>query len=480
MKIEQVKGYDLIFSGTEISEKNITEMLSSTMGKGINFSDLYFQYTSHESWLLENGIIKSGGFGIDQGVGIRAISGEKTGFAYSDEISLDALKYTSNAAKNIVRSGKTGKIQAWKKQDRRSSLYSFANPLNSISDEEKISLLKKIDAYARKESAHVEEVIATLAGEYEVVLIAASDGDLVLDIRPLVRLNVTVIVEKNGEREQGYMGGGGRFGYDFFLKNDRALHYAKEAVRIALINLEAEPITAGTMPVILGHGWPAVLIHEAVGHGLEGDFARKGTSLYANKIGEQVASPLCTIVDHGNLEGMRRGSLNVDDEGTLTQCTTLIEKGILRGYLYDKLNASLMHTISTGNGRRESYADIPLPRMTNTYLLPGKSTPEEIIASVDKGLYAVNFSGGQVDVTSGEFVFSTSEAYLIENGKITRPVKHATLIGNGPKTLNKVTMVGNDLTFDDGIGICGKDGQSVPVGVGQPTLKVAELVVGGR
>jgi TldD protein len=351
--------------------------------------------------------------------------------------------------------------------------------LCSITDDEKVALLKAIDFAARKQDSRVKQVVANLAGSYEVVLILASDTGLAADIRPLIRLNVTVFVEEKGRYEHGYAGGGRRTGYDFFYENEQALKYAREAVRLALVNLEASPAPAGEMPVVLGKGWPAVLLHEAVGHGLEGDFVRKGTSVYANKIGEKVASDVCTIVDHGNLEGALRGSLNIDDEGTKTNCTTLIEKGILRGFMQDKLNARLMKTALTGNGRRESYASIPLPRMTNTYMLPGKHDPKEIIASVDRGLYAVNFSGGQVDITSGEFVFSTSEAYLIEKGRITKPVKGATLVGNGPRVLQKISMVGNNLALDEGTGTCGKEGQSVPVGVGQPTLKVDNLTVGG-
>lgn len=473
------KAYKTLLEVTDISEENLFTILNMAMGKGIDFADLYFQYEQDESWKLEDGIIKTGGFAIDQGVGVRAISGDKTGFAYSDEISLKILESITSAARNIAKSGSQNKAQALKKRVNHVSLYSEINPMSSISENEKIALLKNVDIEARKQDSRVKQVIATLSGSYEIVLIVSSDGDLVADIRPLIRMNVTVIVEDQGRYEQGYSGGGARCDYNFFYENDRALQYAREAVRLALVNLSAVAAPAGSMPVVLGSGWPAVLLHEAVGHGLEGDFVRKGTSVYTDKIGEQVASKVCTIVDHGNREGFLRGSLNIDDEGTPTQCTTLIENGILCGFMYDKLNARLMKTKTTGNGRRESYASIPIPRMTNTYMLPGKYTPEEIIATVDRGLYAVNFSGGQVDITSGEFVFSTSEAYLIEKGKVTRPVKGATLVGNGPKVLNKISMVGCDLALDSGVGTCGKDGQSVPVGVGQPTLKVDELVVGG-
>jgi len=479
MKEKIKEAFKIILAGTDITEENIFDILDVSMSKGIDFADLYFQYTEEESWKLEDSIIKSGGFAIDQGVGIRAISGDKTGFAYSDEISMKILCDTAIAARSIAKSGIEVKAQPPKSKACSHSLYKSINPINSLTENEKITLLRNIDIEARKADSKVKQVMASIAGSYEVILVAASDGDFVADIRPLIRLNVSVIVEDTGRYEQGYAGGGGRCSYNFFMENDRALKYAREAVRLALVNLSAKNAPAGTMPVILGSGWPAVLLHEAVGHGLEGDFVRKGTSIYSNKMGEQVASKVCTIVDHGNLSGNLRGSLNVDDEGTPTQCTTLIENGVLRGFMQDKLNAKLKKTKSTGNGRRESYASIPIPRMTNTYMLPGQYDPDEIVASVVKGLYAVNFSGGQVDITSGEFVFTTSEAYLIENGKITNPVKGATLIGNGPKVLNKVSMVGNDLTLDTGVGMCGKDGQSVPVGVGQPTIKVDELIVGG-
>ena len=358
------------------------------------------------------------------------------------------------------------------------ALYSPLDPLSTLSREDKVALLKKIDQQTRQIDSRVEQVTVSLIGVYEVILVATEDGRLSSDIRPLVRMNVSVIVEEKGRREQGGSGGGGRHGYEFFIEQDRAMDYAREAVRLALVNLEAVDAPAGNMTVVLGPGWPGILLHEAIGHGLEGDFNRKGSSAFSGMIGEKVASSLCTVVDDGTLEH-RRGSLSIDDEGVPGQNTTLIENGILKGYMQDKMNARLMGTQSTGNGRRESYAHLPLPRMTNTYMLPGKSNPEDILASVQKGIYAVNFAGGQVDITSGKFVFSASEAYLIENGKITKPVKGATLIGNGPDVLTKVSMVGDDLELDGGVGTCGKDGQSVPVGVGQPTLKIDSLTVGG-
>jgi TldD protein len=427
--------------------------------------------------MLEDGIVREGHHGIEQGVGVRAISGEKTGFAYSDEIMLPALTEAADAARAIARSGRQGTVQAWQ-QPVSQDLYLPVDPLNSLDADQKISLLRELDAEARRQDPRVKQVVVSLAGSHEVVLVAASDGTLAADVRPLVRMNVSVIAEQGERREQGTAGGGGRIDYGYFQQQDRGLGYAREAVRQALLNLEAVPAPAGPMPVVLGPGWPGVLLHEAVGHGLEGDFNRKGSSAFSGRIGEQVASPLCTIVDDGTLPD-RRGSLNMDDEGTPTRQTVLIENGILTGYMQDKLNASLMGQVSTGNGRRESYAHLPMPRMTNTYMMAGEHDPEEIIASVDKGLYAVNFGGGQVDITSGKFVFSTSEAYLIEKGKVTRPVKGATLIGNGPEVMTQVSMVGNDLALDRGVGVCGKEGQSVPVGVGQPTLKIDNITVGG-
>jgi TldD protein len=460
-----------------LTDNQLQQVLGKVLGNNIDNADLYFQSTYSESWVLEDGIIKGGSYNIDRGVGVRAMSGEKTGFAYSDDIVMPALEQAAQAARSISRQGSPHAMQAYKKAPGH-ELYLPINPLTSLNESDKIALLQRIDAYARKQDPRVIQVSVSLSAEYETVLIMASDGHLAGDVRPLVRLNVSVIVEQNGQREQGYAGGGGRFDYQYFLDEDRALDYAREAVRQALVNLNAVEAPAGTMPVVLGPGWPGVLLHEAVGHGLEGDFNRKGTSVFSGRMGERVASPLCTVVDDGTLAN-RRGSLNIDDEGTPTQRTVLIENGILRNYMQDKHNARLMKMASTGNGRRESYAQVPMPRMTNTYMLAGQSPPEEIIASVQKGIYAVNFGGGQVDITSGKFVFSASEAYLIENGKITKPVKGATLIGNGLEVLNKVSMVGNDLQLDSGIGICGKEGQSVPVGVGQPTLRVDALTVGG-
>jgi TldD protein len=405
------------------------------------------------------------------------MSGDKTGFAYSDDIILPALEQAANAARSITRHDGQQAIQSAHKMAGH-SLYLPVNPLLSMTEKEKVALLQRVDAHARSKDPRIIQVSVSLAAEFETILVMASDGHLAADVRPLVRLNVSVVAEQNGRREHGYAGGGGRFDYLTLCANNQALAYAEEAVRQALVNLEAVDAPAGTMPVVLGPGWPGVLLHEAVGHGLEGDFNRKGSSLYSGRMGQQVSSTLCTIVDDGTLPN-RRGSLNVDDEGTPTRCNVLIENGILRNYMQDKKNARLMGGESTGNGRRESYAHIPMPRMTNPYMLPGSSTPEEIIASVKKGIYAVNFGGGQVDITSGKFVFSASEAYLIEDGKITAPVKGATLIGNGPDALNRVSMVGNDLKLDSGIGICGKEGQSIPVGVGQPTLRVDALTVGG-
>ena len=460
-----------------LTDNQLQTVLSNVLGGAIDNADLYFQSTYSETWVLEDGIIKGGSYNIDRGVGVRAMSGEKTGFAYSDDILIPALDQAAQAAKSIGKQGGHQAIKAWK-WTAGHELYLPINPLRSLNETEKVALLQRVDSYARQQDPRVVQVNVTLAAEYETVLIMASDGHLAADVRPLVRLNISVVVEQNGRPEQGYAGGGGRYDYDELIKNDMGLQFAREAVRQALVNLNAVDAPAGTMPVVLGPGWPGVLLHEAIGHGLEGDFNRKGTSVFSGRIGQMVASPLCTVVDDGTLPN-RRGSLNVDDEGVPTQCTVLIEKGILRNYIQDKRNARLMGMQSTGNGRRESYAHTPMPRMTNTYMLPGKSTPEEIIASVKKGIYAVNFGGGQVDITSGKFVFSASEAYLIEDGKITAPVKGATLIGNGPDVLTRVSMVGNDLQLDTGIGVCGKDGQSVPVGVGQPTLRIDALTVGG-
>ena len=460
-----------------LGEDELHRALSCLLGHAVDGGDLYFQLRRAESWTLEDSQVKQASHAIQQGVGVRAVSGEKTGFAYSDEIVLPALLEAATAARAIARHGGDGRLQVWQ-STQRPVLYEPLDPLETLSAEAKVELLERVDAEARRQDPRVTQVMVSLAATQDTILVAGSDGTLAGDVRPLVRLNVTVIVEHQGRREQGSSGGGGRVGYGWFLDEDRALEYAREAVRLALVNLDAIPAPAGTMAVVLGPGWPGILLHEAIGHGLEGDFNRKGTSAFSGRIGERVAAPACTVVDNGTLAN-RRGSLNIDDEGTPTQCTMLIERGVLKGYLQDKLNARLMKAAPTGNGRRESYAHLPLPRMTNTYLLPGEREPAEIIASVERGLYAANFGGGQVDITSGKFVFSASEAYLIENGRVTRPVKGATLIGNGPDVLTKVSMIGNDLKLDAGVGTCGKDGQSVPVGVGQPTLKVDALTVGG-
>ncbi|MDA8562135.1 metalloprotease TldD [Gammaproteobacteria bacterium] len=460
-----------------ITDHQLQNVLGTLLGNKIDNADLYFQSSYSESWFLEDGIIKGGSYNIDRGVGVRAMSGEKTGFAYSDDIFLPALEKAASAAKCISQhnSKKIIKPQAGLITQE---LYSPVNPLKSISENDKILFLQKLDIYTRKLDSKIIQVNISLSADYETILVMDSVGHLAADVRPLVRLNISVVVEYDGKREQGYAGGGGRYDYKYFLNNNKAEEYARDAVHQALINLEAVNAPAGVMPVVLGPGWPGVLLHEAVGHGLEGDFNRKGSSVFAGRMGEKVASSLCTIVDDGTLKN-RRGSLNIDDEGTGTKCTVLIENGILKNYMQDKRNARLMGVESTGNGRRESYAHLPMPRMTNTYMLNGKSDPGDIISSVKKGIYAVNFGGGQVDITSGKFVFSANEAYLIENGKVTRPVKGATLVGNGIEVMNKISMVGNDSKLDSGVGICGKDGQSVPVGVGQPTLLIEGLTVGG-
>lgn len=470
-----------LLTAHDLDEQDLFSVLTQLADRHIDYGDLYFQSSFHEAWVLEDKIIKNGSYNIDQGVGIRAVSGEKTGFAYADQISLTALQQSASAARSIVREQGNGKVQSLHRVNN-TALYAALDPLRAMPREEKIALLHRLDRVARAEDPRVQEVNASLTGVYEEVLVAATDGTLATDIRPLVRLSVSVLVEEDGKREHGGSGGGGRFGYEYFLGTEdgeiRADHFAREAVRMALVNLSAVAAPAGSMPVVLGAGWPGVLLHEAVGHGLEGDFNRRGASVFSGKIGQQVTSSLCTIVDDGTI-GDRRGSLAIDDEGVPGQYNVLIENGILKGYMQDKLNARLMGVDPTGNGRRESYAHLPMPRMTNTYMLAGESSSEEIIASVKNGLYAPNFGGGQVDITSGKFVFSTSEAYLIEDGKITRPVKGATLIGSGIEAMQQVSMVGNDLKLDKGVGVCGKEGQSVPVGVGQPTLKLDSITVGG-
>jgi|KBSMisStaDraftv2_1062788.scaffolds.fasta_scaffold04985_2 TldD protein len=454
----------------------LERVFGQIMTHSVDYADLYFQYSRSEGWSLEEGMVKSGSFNIDQGVGVRAVSGEKTAFAYSDDISLPALESAAQATRAIARRGEQGATQIVTRTRGR-ELYLPQDPLASLADADKVKLLEKLERYAREIDTRVAQVMASLAGEYEVVLIARSDGMLAADVRPLVRLSLQVIVEHDGRREQGSAGGGGRFDYAYFT--DEVLRdYAAKAVHQAVTNLAARPAPAGTMTVVLGPGWPGILLHEAIGHGLEGDFNRKGSSAFSGRIGQRVAAPGVTVVDDGTLS-KRRGSLNIDDEGNPTQRSVLIEDGILRGYIQDTLNARLMGMAPTGNGRRESYAHVPMPRMTNTYMLNGAEDPAQIIGSVKNGLYAANFGGGQVDIVSGKFVFSAAEAYMIENGKITYPVKGATLIGNGPDALTHVSMIGNDMSLDSGVGTCGKEGQSVPVGVGQPTLRIDGLTVGG-
>jgi len=476
--------YDTLFATAQqslltpysIETRNIEQVFASMMAHRLDYADLYFQYSRAESWSLEEGIVKSGSFNIDQGVGVRAVSGEKTAFAYSDDISLNALESAAQATRAIARQGGTQTVPAIHHGSRR-EIYLPHDPIASLRDADKVALLERLEGYARALDPRVKQVMAGLAGEYEVVMVARSDGLMNADIRPLVRLSLQVIVESNGKREQGSAGGGGRFDYDYF--DDEMLRkYAALAVHQAVTNLDAAPAPAGNMTVVLGNGWPGILLHEAIGHGLEGDFNRKGSSAFSGRVGERVAAQGVTVVDDGTL-ARRRGSLQMDDEGNPAQCTTLIENGILKGYLQDSLNARLMGVPVTGNARRESYAHLPMPRMTNTYMLNGDKDPQEIIASVQHGLYAVNFGGGQVDITSGKFVFSTAEAYLIEDGKITHPVKGATLIGNGPDVLTRISMIGNDMALDPGVGTCGKEGQSVPVGVGQPTVRIDGLTVGG-
>ncbi len=474
---------DTLLAPSNLSHQSLLNIFDVMSHRHIDYADLYFQLSQDESWVLEDSIIKEGGFHIDRGVGVRAVSGEKTGFAYSDQINLASLQQCAEAVKGIaqIKEGKLISPQAFNAMNAVQR-YAAINPLESLSKEKKIELLHLVDRTARSEDPRVTHVSAALSSIYEEVLVVATDGTLAADIRPLVRLSISVLVEEDGKRERGSCGSGGRFGLDWFFEvvngDIRAVNFAKEAVRQALVNLSAVAAPAGLMPVVLGAGWPGVLLHEAVGHGLEGDFNRKESSLFTGKIGELVTSPLCTIVDDGTLQN-RRGSLTIDDEGVPSQCNVLIKDGILQGYMQDKLNARLMGVKPTGNGRRESYAHLPMPRMTNTYMLAGQSKFEDLIASVDRGIYAPHFGGGQVDITSGKFVFSTSEAYLIEKGKITKPVKGATLIGSGIDVMQKVSMVADKTDLDLGIGVCGKDGQSVPVGVGQPALKIDEITVGG-
>ncbi|MBU2898754.1 metalloprotease TldD [Vibrio hepatarius] len=479
MTINQVE--DVLLNSANLTEQDIEQTLASIATRQIDYADIYFQSSWHESLVLEDSIIKDGSFNIDRGVGVRVVAGEKTGFAYSDQIQLDALKQSAHAARGIAQQGQSAHVKAFKRTDNQ-QVYSAVNPLESWQKQQKTQLLKELDAYIRTKEPLIKEVSISLSGVHEQILVAATDGTYAGDIRPLVRLSISVLAQRGDRRERGSAGGGGRFNYDFFLGEEQgskvAYQYADEAIRTALVNLEADAAPAGAMPVVLGSGWPGVLLHEAIGHGLEGDFNRKESSVFSGKVGDKVTSELCTIVDDGTLKNLR-GSLNIDDEGVVGQYNTLIENGVLKGYMQDKHNARLMGVEPTGNGRRESYAHLPMPRMTNTYMLPGEHSPEEIISTVEKGLYAPNFGGGQVDITSGKFVFSTSEAYLIENGKVTRPVKGATLIGSGIEAMQQVSMIGNDLSIDRGVGICGKAGQSVPVGVGQPTLKLDSLTVGG-
>lgn len=467
----------LLFNGGTMDDALIDKLIARLSASNIDEGDLYFQMATAESWYLEDSEVKSGSYSLDKGVGIRAVSGDKTGYAYCDDIVFPSILRGVEAATSIGVTGKSF-ILPIKTVLAAFPCYLSTNPLTSMGSEDKIALLMAIDKEARRLDPRIIQVNASLSGQYEVVMVVDLNGQRRTDIRPLVSVHVSVMAEDQGRRESGRSGGGGRMDYSFFTQNDQSLIYAREAVREALINLQAMPAPAGTMPVVLGSGWPGILLHEAVGHGLEGDFNRKGLSAFSSKMGEQVAALGVTVVDNGTLAN-RRGSLSIDDEGTPTQSTTLIENGRLVNYMQDKLNAKLMGMTSTGNCRRESYAHVPLPRMTNTYMLPGPYDPEEIIGSVKKGLYAVNFGGGQVDITSGQFVFSASEAYLIENGRITKPVKGATLIGSGPEVMKKISMIGNDLLLDPGIGVCGKEGQSIPVGVGQSTLKIDELTVGG-
>lgn len=474
---------ELILERYGLYDRDIERILREAVGPGVDNADLYFEYSKSETWGLEEGIVKHGEFNIDQGFGFRIISGDKTGFAYADELDLTTIKRAAKFACNIVDSGKSSVIAVARGVNINNGsverLYPAVDPLNSFDEVQKIIMLKNLDVLARSCDRRIERVNVDLSGSYKVVLVVDNSGAWSFDIRPMVQLNISVLVNGGIKKELGNCSVGRRSGYEIFFDENLGEQCAKEAVRIALVNLEAVAAPAGTMPVVLANGWPAVMLHEAVGHGLEADFNRRGHSVYAGMLGKQIASQEVSIVDQGNMLGNRRGSLNIDDEGTPTQRTLLVENGVLRSYMYDKLNAKLMGTSSTGNGRRSSYAYIPLPRMTNTYMLEGSYMADEIISSVDRGIYAVNFSGGQVDITSGEFVFSTSEAYLIEKGSISSPIKGATLIGNGPKILHKISMVGNDLAMDRGVGMCGKQGQTVAVGIGQPTLKIDELTVGG-
>jgi TldD protein len=461
-----------------LDETHLFRALAEIQAHRVDDADLYFQYTRSEGWSLEEGIVKTGSFSIDQGVGVRAVSGEKTAFAYSDDISEASLLDAARTVRSIASTSRSGRAKvAGRKVASSRSLYPALDPIATLDSTAKVQLLEQVEKLARAKDPRIVQVMAGLASEWDVVMVARADGTLAADVRPLVRLSVTVIAEQNGRREVGSSGGGGRFGLAYF-DEERIRGYVDDAVKAALTNLESRPAPAGEMTVVLGPGWPGILLHEAIGHGLEGDFNRKGSSAFSGRIGQRVAAPGVTVLDDGTIAD-RRGSLNVDDEGNPSQRNVLIEDGILRGYIQDALNARLMRVGPTGNGRRESYAHIPMPRMTNTYMLGGDASPDEIVASIKKGLYATNFGGGQVDITSGKFVFSASEAFWVENGKIQYPVKGATIVGNGPDALTRVSMIGNDMKLDSGVGTCGKEGQSVPVGVGQPTLRIDGLTVGG-
>lgn len=469
---------DLFLSPGNISVNDLENLLAEGLSSGGDYADLYFQRSRVESWVLEDRCVKSGSHSIDQGVGVRINEGEKTGFAYTDLLNVKSIRSAVTTARSITQN--PASVSAVNlRESTYNHKYTIKDVLGQVDNKKIIALLNQMDNQARAIDSRVKKVICALSTSQEHILIAASDGTLAEDIRPLLKLSIQIIADNGkGRMEMGFAGGGGRFGLHQLFENNTAENYVKQSVHSALVNLDAIPAPAGEMPVVLASGWPGVLLHEAVGHGLEGDFNRKGSSAFSGRIGEKVTSELCTIIDSGVIEG-NRGSLNIDDEGTPTQENVLIENGILKGYMQDKLNARLMGVDSTGNGRRESFAHLPMPRMTNTYMLAGKHEPEDIIKSVDKGLYAVNFMGGQVDITNGKFVFSASEAYLIENGRITSPVKGATLIGDGPTAMQHVSMVGNDLKFDQGLGVCGKDGQNIPVGIGQPSLKIDRLTVGG-
>ncbi len=461
-----------------LTPSHLQKALAEIMSHGVDDADLYFQTTRSEGWSLEEGIVKTGSFSIDQGVGVRAVSGEKTAFAYSDDLSWDSLLDAARTVRTISGAGQSRKVRTPAAKVAKSrSLYDGLDPIGTLDSTAKVALLEKVERLAKARDPRVVQVMAGLAAEHDVVLVARADGTLAADVRPLIRLSVTVIAEQNGRREMGSSGGGGRFGLAYF-DDAMVAAYVEEAVSQALTNLESRPAPAGEMVVVLGSGWPGILLHEAVGHGLEGDFNRKGSSAFAGRIGQRVAAKGVTVLDDGTIAD-RRGSLNIDDEGHVSQRNVLIEDGILRGYIQDSMNARLMGVKPTGNGRRESYAHVPMPRMTNTYMLGGDKSPEEIVASIKKGLYATNFGGGQVDITSGKYVFSASQAYWVENGRIQYPVKGATLVGNGPESLTRVTLIGNDMKLDSGVGTCGKEGQSVPVGVGQPTLRIDGLTVGG-